>query len=142
MASDPANGPLIGVVTEGTVTDPFDNEAYVKEGGLDAGWHAEYAGVEQLAVASDSVNGPLIGVIDTSGEALAKEGGLSAGWHDEYGNMAGMALGSDPVNGPLIGVQDIEDGPDGRLLVKTGALDAAWNVENTGVAPGAFDVSG
>jgi hypothetical protein len=142
VASDPANGPLIGIVTEGTVTDPFDNEAYVKEGGLDAGWHAEYAGVEQLTVASDSVNGPLIGAIDTSGEALAKEGSLSAGWHDEYGNVAGMALGSDPVNGPLIAVQDIEDGPDGRLLVKTGALDAAWNVENTDVAPGAFDVSG
>jgi hypothetical protein len=39
-------------------------------------------------------------------------------------------------------VQDIEDGPDGRLLVKTGALDAARNVENTDVAPGAIDVSG
>jgi hypothetical protein len=39
-------------------------------------------------------------------------------------------------------VQDIDDGPDGRLLVKTGAPDAAWNVKNTDVAPGAFDVSG
>jgi hypothetical protein len=39
-------------------------------------------------------------------------------------------------------VQDIDDGPDGRLLVKTGGLGASWNVENTSVAPGAFSVSG
>jgi hypothetical protein len=73
---------------------------------------------------------------------MVKEGSLSAGWHDEYGNVSAVALGSDPVNGLLIGVQDIEDGPDGRLLVKTGSLGASWNVENTNVAPGAFCVSG
>lgn len=36
VASDPADGPLIGIVTEGTAVNPYENEAYVKEGSLSA----------------------------------------------------------------------------------------------------------
>ena len=98
--------------------------------------------MEQLTLASDATNGPLIGIISSTGEAMAKEGSLGAGWDDEYGNVASISVGSDPVNGPLIGVQDIEDGPDGPLLVKSGSLSAGWNVEDTEVVPGGFAVSG
>jgi len=43
VASDPTNGPLIGVLTGST--------ALAKEGGLSAQWVTEYTGASQVAVA-------------------------------------------------------------------------------------------
>ena len=93
-------------------------------------------------MASDSVNGPLIGVIDASGEALAKEGSLSAGWQDEYGNVARHGPGQRPGQRPADRGAGHRGRPGRPAAGQTGALDAAWDVENTDVAPGAFDVSG
>ncbi len=96
VASDPVNGPLIGVLTTGGVL-------YVKEGGLSAPWVKEATGVSQIAVASDPVNGPLIGMVTTGGVAYAKEG-LSGLWNEEYSGVSQIAVASDPVHGPLFGV--------------------------------------
>jgi hypothetical protein len=154
LAAGPAA--LAGPVPDGEAAPPLigmvngSGEVIAKEGSLTAGWNDEWPdNAAYVVAASDSAGGPQIGVV-TEGtvtnpydnEAMVKEGSLGAGWNDEYGNVAAIALGSDPVNGPLIGVQDIEDGPDGRLLAKSGSLSAGWTVENTEVAPGAFDVSG
>jgi hypothetical protein len=134
VASDATHGPLIAVLL-------WSGEPMVKEGSLSAPWNDEYSSAVEVSVASDPANGPLIGIV-TEGtvtnpydnEAYVKEGSLTAGWNNEYSGVEQLTVASDSVNGPLIGVQDIEDGPDGRLLVKTGALDAGWNVENTDVA--------
>ncbi|MGH3166257.1 MAG: hypothetical protein ACRDN0_10245 [Trebonia sp.] len=122
MATDPANGPLIGTVTS-------DGEAYASEGLLNAPVD-EYSGVSQVAVASDATNGPLIAVLTTGGEVLVKEGGLSAQWTDEYSGVSQVAVASDPTNGPLIAV--VTTGGD--LLVKEGGLSVPWTDEVGGVS--------
>jgi len=83
VASDTANGPLIGVVTTG-------GEALVKEGGPATAWTDEDSGVSQLSLGSDPTSGPLIGVL-ISGAAYAKQGSLSAAWTHEYTGASQVA---------------------------------------------------
>jgi serine protease len=122
MATDSANGPLIGTLTS-------NGEAFAAQGLLNSPV-SEYTGVKEVAVASDPVNGPLIAVLTTGGEVLVKEGGLSAAWTDEDSGVSQIAVASDPVNGPLIGV--VTTG--GEALVKEGGLSAAWTDEDSGVS--------
>jgi hypothetical protein len=122
VATDPRNGPLIGVLTT-------DGTVWVKEGGLSAPWVQEATGISQLAVATDPVNGPLIGVLSTGGIADVKEGSLSAPWVFEDSGVSQIALASDDANGPLIGVLT-----GGTALVKEGSLYASWTNELTDVS--------
>jgi hypothetical protein len=125
VATDPANGPLIGVLTT-------TGDALVKEGGLSAGWTTEFTGVKQIALASDPHNGPLIGVLTTTGTAMFKDGGLSNPWITgaEVPGVKQIAVASDPHNGPMIGV--LTTGDD--ALVKEGCLSCPpWVNEFPGV---------
>ncbi|WP_327064476.1 GDSL-type esterase/lipase family protein [Kitasatospora sp. NBC_01302] len=123
VASDPTNGPLIGVLTA-------DGDAYVKESDRDPDWVLEYSGATQLALASDPTHGPLIGVLGTDGNAYVKEGSLNAGWVTEDNGVRQLALASDPTNGPLVGVL----GTDGHAYVKEGGLSTGWVTEYGGVS--------
>ncbi len=67
VAGDPANGPLIGIVTD-------SGAALVKEGSLSAGWNTEVSSnVRAIAVATDATHGPLIAVLLWSGELMVKK---------------------------------------------------------------------
>jgi hypothetical protein len=90
-----------------------------------------------LAVAAVTAAPTLIGMINSSGEAMVKQG-LTGSWNNEHSGVEQVALAGDPTNGPLIGIVTTGD----QALVKEGSLSAGWNVENTEVVPGGFDVSG
>jgi hypothetical protein len=81
LASDSVNGPLIGVVTSGTV-------ALVKEGSLSARWTVEYTGAAaMITLGSAASGGPLIGIESSPGAPLVKQGSLSAAWTTEYPSL-------------------------------------------------------
>jgi hypothetical protein len=126
VASDPTNGPLIGIV-EGK-----DFTALVKEGNLSASWNDELTDVYQIAVASDPTNGPLIGVDTMSGEVMVKEGSLSAPWTDTLSDAGEVAVASDPTNGPIIAAVT----SSGDLMVQHGSLTAGWSNDTLPVDSG------
>lgn len=100
MASDPDNGPLIGLVTS---SGPNEFEALVKEGSLTAGWNHEFADVNSVTLASDRVHGPLIGVLPFAGsntsDAMVKEGSLTAAWNNEHSNVIQLAVAANTTAG-------------------------------------------
>ncbi|MBL7260837.1 hypothetical protein [Paractinoplanes lichenicola] len=96
-----------------------DGTAYVKEGGIDAGWVKEYTNVKQLVLA-----GNRIGVLTNTGVAMVKEGGLSANWVTEQTGVKQLVLA-----GNRIGIIR----SDNAAYVKEGALNAGWTKVYSGV---------
>ena len=123
VASDPVNGPLIGVLTTGGVL-------YVKEGSLYAPWVKEATGVSQISLASDPVNGPVIGMVTTGGVAYVTDEALSLPWVELYSGVSQIAVASDAVNGQLIGV--LTDG--GTAYVREAQSPAPWTDEYSNVS--------
>jgi hypothetical protein len=115
IASDPTNGPLIGVVTSAC-------EARVKVG-LTGAWTTVESGVKEIDVATDSKNGPLIGVLTNSGKSLVKTGSIGAEWVDLGATAKEIDVATDSKNGPLIGLLTSKEG---QAVVKTGSVFGEW----------------
>jgi len=85
LATDPTNGPLVGLRTT-------TGKSLVKKNSLSAGWVEESASSNAFSVATSALSGPFLGLLSSENHALVKRGTLYGEWTDLFGGISSVSI--------------------------------------------------